>query len=321
MVGDVMLGRLVNEVLRERPADHPWGDTIEVFRTADWRVCNLECVLSDRVVPAFPEKAFHFRSDARNVEVLKAAGIDAISLANNHVLDFGEEALLDTLQLLDRAGIGHAGAGRDLAEASRPSVGGAAGFGVGLLACTDYPPEWAAQERRPGVFHVPAELESAPVQERLLPAVTQARERVDLLIVSLHWGPNWGYEPPPEHRPLARALVEAGADVVFGHSGHIFRGVEVHRGRPIIYCAGNFVDDYAVDPVERNDQSFIFLLEADGRTLRRLRLRPTMIAGFQAQLAQGFDAAVILRTMEDLCTALGTRLELRGSEGVIELTL
>jgi len=113
--GDVMLGRMVNEVLQREPPEYPWGDTLTVFREVAWRFCNLECVLADSWDPgSLPNKAFHFRSDAKNVAVLQAAGIDAVSLANNHTLDFGQETLAATLDVLDRAGISHSGAGKDI---------------------------------------------------------------------------------------------------------------------------------------------------------------------------------------------------------------
>jgi len=122
-VGDVMLGRLVNQALKARPPEYPWGNTLDVFRSADVRFCNLECSLSDRGVRRSPEtKAFHFRSDAGNVEVLKRAGIDAVSLAKNHILDFDETALTDTLDILDRNRICHGGAGRNAAGASAPAA-------------------------------------------------------------------------------------------------------------------------------------------------------------------------------------------------------
>src|SRR5713101_7814851 len=117
-VGDVMLGRLVNDRLRCVDPAYPWGNTKALFRAGDWRACNLECVISDRGRPwSETRKAFHFRSDAKNIAVLKAAGIDAVSVANNHALDFEYEAMRDMLRLLDRAGIQRAGAGADLAEA------------------------------------------------------------------------------------------------------------------------------------------------------------------------------------------------------------
>lgn len=113
-IGDVMLGRLVNEALKVRPFSFPWGDVLPIMNSADVRICNLECALSDGGSPA--HKTFTFRSDAKNVEVLKAAGIDVVTLANNHALDYGPEALADTLGILDSAHILQAGAGRDLAE-------------------------------------------------------------------------------------------------------------------------------------------------------------------------------------------------------------
>ncbi|CAG0989427.1 partial putative polyglutamine synthesis accessory protein, partial [Anaerolineae bacterium] len=121
-VGDVMLGRLVNDILQERPPAYPWGDNLPIFRDADIRICNLECVISDRGTPwTITPKVFHFRSDARNVKTLKIAGINVVSLANNHALDYGYQALFDMLKILDNAGIHRAGAGINFDEACRPA--------------------------------------------------------------------------------------------------------------------------------------------------------------------------------------------------------
>ena len=118
LLGDCMLGRLVNEVLENSEPDYPWGDTLPILHSADWLFCNLECVISDQGTPwsAYP-KAFHFRSAAKNIAVLKSARADAVSVANNHVLDFGYEALSEMLEILDRAGIVHSGAGLDHEQA------------------------------------------------------------------------------------------------------------------------------------------------------------------------------------------------------------
>ena len=102
---------------------------------------------------------------------------------------------------------------------------------------------------------------------------------VDLLIVSAHWGSNWGYRPLREHILFGHALIEAGADIISGHSSHVFRGIEFYNGRPIIYSAGNFIDDYAIDRIERNDQSFIFVIEVADRKPKVMRLYPTLIRG------------------------------------------
>ena len=142
-VGDVMLGRGVNAVLRDEHADYPWGNTLSIFRSADLRIANLECAISDRGSP-WPEKEFTFRSDASNIGVLKAAGIDAVSLANNHSIDFGTDAFSDTLTILDHAGIAHAGAGPDLAAAFAPGTLTAPGAKIALVSFTDNEPQWEA---------------------------------------------------------------------------------------------------------------------------------------------------------------------------------
>jgi poly-gamma-glutamate synthesis protein (capsule biosynthesis protein) len=299
-----MLGRLVNQRLRTAGPDYPWGDTDPVLRQADVRFANLECVLADGGTPE-PGKVFHFRSDLKNVETLRRAGIDVVSLANNHVLDFGADAFREMLPALDAAGILHAGAGLDLEGARRPAVRRVAGTAVGFIAFTDNEPGWEASQTSPGVYFVPVGGGGRRVAE-LLELVRRTKTRVQLLVVSAHWGPNWGSEAPPGHQDLARALVGAGADVVFGHSPHIVRGVGLYRDRPIIYGAGDFVDDYAVDPAERNDQSFIFMLETRGNVPHTLRLHPTLIAGFQSRRARGAAGGIAGR-MQRLCQDLGTR--------------
>ncbi len=318
-VGDVMLGRLVNDLLQRVGGDYPWGDTKALFRAGDWRVCNLECVISDCGRPwSKTPKAFHFRSDAKNVAVLKAAGIDAVSVANNHALDFEYDAMLEMLRLLDRAGIQHAGAGADLGEATRPGISNVKGRSIGLIAFTDNQPEWEARPQSPGLFYLPIDL-SDERAEVLFATVRETRKRADLVVVSAHWGPNWGYEPLAAHVRFAHALIDGGADIIFGHSGHVFQGVELYNRRPIMYCTGNFVDDYAVDEVERNDESFVFMLEMNRGRMSRMTLRPTLIADCQARMAQGERARSIALKMARLCEQLGTPARWLEAEGILEI--
>jgi poly-gamma-glutamate synthesis protein (capsule biosynthesis protein) len=319
LVGDVMLGRLVNDALRHAEPSFPWGDVLPLLWNTDWRCCNLECVVSDVVPDRLPDKVFRFRSDTRNVAVLKAAEIDAVASANNHSLDFGPEAMLDMLRHLDRAGITHAGAGANLAEARQAALHTTrAGTRIALVACTDNEPRWAAGEQTPGVHHVQCDA-GHPSAKVLAAQVRHLRSLADIVIVSVHWGGNWGWRPPFEHRMLGRELIQAGADVVFGHSCHVFRGIEIVGRGVIIYSAGNFIDDYAVDEVERNDWSFLFSLQVVGGRVVRLRLRPTVIRSFQARLADPATAVQILSTMQKLCHELGTPVEITGGEAVIRV--
>ena len=328
-VGDVMLGRLVNEVLKGKPPTYPWGDTLSLLRDTDVRICNLECVLSDWGTPwSATPKVFHFRSDAKNVQTLTTAHIDAVSLANNHVLDFEYEGLFHMMNTLQEAGIHYAGAGATLREASAPAIWSVNGKTIGLLAFTDNEPAWAATDEQPGVWYVPIELHEKRA-EQLFEVVRRTKEDVDILVVSAHWGPNWGYSPPSEHIPFAHALIDEGADVIFGHSGHVIRGIEIYKDKPIMYCTGDFIDDYAVDESERNDRSFIFILETDLHTIFRLLLYPTIITNFQARRAMNNDKREIVARMQELCTKLKTsttwdekeeRLELPMNRGVVPAT-
>lgn len=306
LVGDVMLGRLVNDALWNLPAEYPWGDTLPLFRDADWRACNLECVISDIEEPwARSPKTFYFRSDAKNIAVLKAAGINAVSLANNHTLDHGYGAMSNMLQLLEVAGIAHAGAGANRSLAMQPAVSEVAGMKIGLLSFTDNQADWEAQAEHAGICYVPVERPDVRTTE-FLEWIAAVRARVDVLIVAAHWGPNWSFVAPKSHLELARDLIGAGASIIFGHSPHVVRGIEIYRDAPILYSAGDFIDDYAVDEFARNDRTFVFVIEMAGQRVSGLKLYPTIIREFQALRAADDEAPVVAAKMIELCGALGT---------------
>lgn len=306
LIGDVMLGRLVDEYLES--CDDPcsvWGNTLKVIRTCELAICNVECVIADSGSPWHEEsKAFHFRSHAKNISVLNCAGINAVTLANNHSLDFGVNALLEMLSELSKTDIHHAGAGESAEAASRPAILKIGNINVGLLSFTDSMAEWAANDGCAGIYYVPPDPSSMNWQE-LLKKVQQAKARSDFLIVSPHWGPNWGYEVQPIYLTWAHSLIDAGADMIFGHSGHVPRGIEIYKNRPIIYSAGDFIDDYAISDEEPNDEGFIYILELDDNVPVALRLHPTIIKNFQAQLA-GPRAPRIAHALLQLSQEFGT---------------
>ncbi len=316
-IGDVMLGRLVNEKLKTAVPFYPWGDTLPLFRTADARISNLECVIADDGTPWQP-KVFNFRSDASNVQVLKVAGIDCVSLANNHTLDYGYDALLEMLGVLDWARIKHAGAGANIHATMQPVVFRAGDLRVGFVSFTDNEAQWEATPDRPGVFYVPIDVRDGRAR-KLLEIVGYVKARVDLVIIAAHWGSNWGYRPQPEHIPFAHALVEAGADIIFGHSCHVFQGIEFYRGAVILYSCGDFVDDYRVHEVERNDRCFIFIVEIESGQIVRLKLYPTVISRFQAKLASEAGAEETARKMQMLCDEFETASVWREDQRYLEV--
>ena len=306
LVGDVMLGRQVNERLRQESPEYPWGDTLPLFLEADWRACNLECVLSDHGVPwGRSPKAYHLRTDAINLAALRAAHIDAVSLANNHSLDFNYRGMVEMLKLLGNGAIASSGLGGHLEAASQCAVSLVKGLRIGFLAFTDNEPTWEAGDEHPGGFYVPVDKPDHRTA-RLLKQVAQAKAQVDFLIVSAHWGGNWGCFPPPSHTRLAHDLARAGASVIFGHSPHVSRGIEVFDGALILYSTGDFIDDYAVDPIEHNDRSWAFELRLEHNRIRSLHLHPIEIAACQARRAEHAVSLNMIESMQELCRPFGT---------------
>lgn len=320
LTGDVMLGRLMNDMLEARGPRYPWGDTLPLLRQADLTLMNLECVIATGGHPwdRWP-KAFHFRADPIALNALEEAGTDFVSLANNHVLDYEEEALLEMLDWLDAAGIAHAGAGRNLVEAARPALLEANGLRLGVLSFTDNEPGWAATDDRAGTNYLPVSTDPKHFI-RVVQGIAEARRLgADLVLVSNHWGPNMRERPTPEFQRFARATIDAGADLYLGHSAHILQGIEVHHGKPIFYDAGDFVDDYAVDPVLRNDRSALILCTVGPPGVTRVELIPVLIENFQATLATGQEFDAIVTRLQSLSAEFGTRLALR--DGVLEVEL
>ena len=320
LTGDVMLGRGVNEELRASSPERLWGDVLPLMSSADLRIVNLECALTDheRQWSRTP-KVFHFRADPSAIEVLRVARIDGCSLANNHTLDFEEQGLLDTLKHRGAADIRYAGAGRDREEAARPALlGPSRAIRVALLAFTDNEPPFAAGPERPGTNYLPVSLEPEVLDEAQA-AIELAREAgAETIVFSNHWGPNMVQRPREIFRRFARAVVDLGADVYYGHSAHVFQGVEIYRGKPILYDTGDFIDDYAVDPRLRNDRSFLFRVSVEGGETRRLELFPVSLPYARVELARGDERGAILDRMVILSAEMGTAFERREDRLVLE---
>jgi poly-gamma-glutamate capsule biosynthesis protein CapA/YwtB (metallophosphatase superfamily) len=264
-------------------------------------VLNLECCISDRGRPwDAPGKSFFFRAPLRAVELLALLGTDCVTLANNHALDYGVEALADTLNLLAAAGIATVGAGTDLEQARRPTILATGGLRVAVLGVTDHPPDFAAGPDRPGVAF--ADL-GRRVPDWLLERIRAADAEV--VLVTPHWGPNMTSEPVGHVRRAAAALVDAGATLVAGHSAHVPHGV---AGR-VLYDLGDFLDDYRVDPRLRNDLGLLFLVTLDGHGPVRLEALPLKLEFCHTRLATGADAAWMGRRFRSACAALGTTVD------------
>ncbi|MGH2348687.1 MAG: CapA family protein, partial [bacterium] len=238
-------------------------------------------------------------------------------LANNHILDFDVGAMKECLDHLDGAAIARAGAGMTLEEAAAPALLSVGEVRCAVIAVTDNEPGWAAADDRPGVNFIAfgeAGLHQ-PYLSRIEAALFAARREAACVIVCAHVGPNWG-PPSAAMRTTARQFIDLGADVYWGHSNHTTQGIEVYRGRPILYSCGDFVNDYAIDPDDRNDLSFFFEIGILEAAVREIRLHPVRIDRFQVNRATGSDAAWVCRWMEERCTAMGTQAE-RMADGLL----
>jgi poly-gamma-glutamate capsule biosynthesis protein CapA/YwtB (metallophosphatase superfamily) len=298
LAGDTMLGRSVARALEEEDAPLLAPEVVAVAREADLFVLNLECCISERGERwRDPRKPFFFRAPPLAAERLAAFGVDCVTLANNHVLDYGPVALADTLGHLDAAGVAWVGAGMEVEVARRPRVVD----GVTLVAFSDHPRAYAAAVDRPGIAH--ADLDPLPAW--LTDAVAAAAAPV---LVLPHWGPNMTRAPSRAIRSAAAALRRAGATFVAGHSAHVVHGV----GDRVAYDLGDFVDDYAVHERLRNDLGLLFVLELANGEPVALEAVPLKLDFCHTWLAEGADADWIADAFTAACAELGTAVEHRG---------
>lgn len=359
LAGDVMTGRGIDQVLPHpgdprihepwsrsaldyvrlaeqangpipRPVDFAWiwGDALSVLEQAapDVRIINLETAVTARGRP-WPRKGIQYRMHPDNLPCLTAAAIDACVLANNHVLDWDYAGLEDTLAGLDRAGLAGAGAGAELAAAQAPAVFALPGRGRLLLFAwglpsSGIPAAWTAAARKPGVNLLP-DLSQASI-DHVAGTVATHRQPGDLVVVSLHWGGNWGYPVPEAHRRFAHALIDmAAADLIHGHSSHHPLGIERYRDRLILYGCGDLIDDYegiTGHAQYRVDLALLYLvtLEPGSGALRGLEMVPMQRRQFRLHRATRKDAAWLRETLERESRVADARIVL-SEDGTLRL--
>ncbi len=351
LCGDVMTGRGIDQVL-----PHPGDATIHEFfiqsardyvdlavetngpipcpvdfsyiwvdALAEWdrmrpdlKIINLETSVT-RSNAYWPGKGVNYRMSPKNIPCLMAAGIDCGSLANNHILDWGYAGLRETCATLKKAGIETAGAGNNLKEAEAPAVleVGAKGrvlvFGCGSES-SGIPADWAAAENRPGVWLL--EDLSAQTAEYIGQKVLKVKQPRDLVVVSIHWGGNWGYTIGRDQQEFAHRLLEAaGVDVIHGHSSHHVKGIEVYRGKLILYGCGDFLDDYeGISGFEdfRADLGLMYFAAFNpvSGDLAALHLTPTKIKNFKINRASQAETQWLREVLNREGQKLGTRVAL-----------
>lgn len=347
--GDVMTGRGIDQILPHRgdpelresvvndartyvslaeqvngkipvPAEFawPWGEALELLDAfaPDVRLINLETAITAGG-EFMRGKAVHYRMHPGNIECLNAIRPDACALANNHILDFGTQGLADTLDTLTRAGIRGLGAGLDADHAERPAVvalpdGSHVVIASVGMGSSGIPRRWAAGESQPGVATV------ADMSDR---SATEIADRVvamkgpgDIGIVSVHWGSNWGYDVEPAQVAFAHRLIDAGVDIVHGHSSHHPRPIEVYRGRLIMYGCGDTIDDYegirTFDAFRHELRLLYFAsIDRDSGRLAALRMAPMRMRRMRLEHSSSDEGEWLRSTLEHTSQPFGTRVD------------
>jgi poly-gamma-glutamate synthesis protein (capsule biosynthesis protein) len=308
--------RRYGEIPRRCSFDYVWGDSLADLDTAEplARIINLETSVTTSMSPE--PKGINYKMNPDNVVCLKVAAIDCCVLANNHVLDWGVAGLLETLSTLEREGFAVAGAGADAAQAAVPAAIDLPNdrrvlvFGFGTTT-SGIPREWAAAPSKPGV-NLLADLSLATAKETAQ-RIVALRRPGDLIVVSIHWGTNWGYQVDKEQRAFAHALIDAGAcDLLHGHSSHHPRGLEIYRDRLILYGCGDFITDYeGIEGYEqfRGDLAIAYLpsFKEDG-ALSELTLVPYQLRRFRLQRASQADVDWLKATLDRESARFGTHI-------------
>ncbi|MFJ9842834.1 CapA family protein [Kitasatospora sp. NPDC101155] len=358
LCGDVMLGRGVDQILphpgdptlREpyvldartyvelaesvngpipRPVDFawPWGEALELLDQAapEVRVLNLETSIT-RSDDFATGKDAHYRMHPANLPCLAAARPDVCVLANNHVMDFGLLGLAETLDTLASADLTAVGAGWDAGAARKPAIVTVDGgrrvlvFAFGT-ASSGIPWKWAAAEDRPGVDFVSeaSDVDAADVVDR----VRQVRRPGDVVVASIHWGSNWGYQVSRDQTLFAHALIDGGVDVVYGHSSHHPRPIEVYRGKLVLYGCGDFIDDYeGITGHEhyRDDLRLLYFVSVEPSTGRLVdaRMAPVQARQMRLEHACAEDVQGLREVLERVSRGFGVRIDL-GPDGMLTL--
>jgi poly-gamma-glutamate synthesis protein (capsule biosynthesis protein) len=294
-VGDLIFDQRQSAAGSSADPEKVWGDVLPYLRRADAVFANLENPVTTTTRRwRRGWKAIRLRADPSAVDLLKAANIRFVSLANNHALDCEAEGLADTIRYLDGAGIVHAGAGMDATEAARPAIVDVAGISIGVLSVTDNMREFAAGPSDAGTNFLRIRDDKTTI-DRIGRSVDDLRRSgVMLVVLSAHWGPNLRQWPTGAFRRFAHAALDCGVDILHGHSAHFVHGLDIHRDRLILYDTGDFLDGLWLFRFVPRYLSCLFLVDFEDVRLKRVRVVPVILQPGRVRVGHGHGARRIL---------------------------
>ncbi len=313
-------------ILQPAGFDYIWGDALDELRKArpDARIINLETAVtaSDQ---HYPHKEVCYRMSPRNIGCIMAGDVDCCCLGNNHVLDWSTAGLKETLAVLDRVGLAHCGAGVTLSQASAPAVleylprGRVLVFSL-ASPTSGVPAEWTAADDKPGINFLPDLSDDAA--DCFGEAVRRVKQPLDIVVASIHWGSNWGYEIDDDETRFAHRLIESGIDVVYGHSSHHVKALEMYRGHLILYGCGDFINDYeGIGGFHsfRPDLTLMYMIGVDASDGRLVdgRLVPMQIKHFRLNRTSRADSQWLREVLMGQACASGVSLDLQSDNSMI----
>lgn len=272
LCGDIMIGRSFNETFKYYPQHNIWGDTLSLLQKSDFVLGNLETTITSSN-NKWPNKAFNYKLDPKYKSVLTTANISHLNIANNHILDYNVEGMIDTMNNLNDLNITYTGAGSNLNEASKPIIKNIKGIKIGILSYSDHYDYWKATKKGYGINYIDLDKDYGHVLEH----IRKTKELCDILILSIHHGSNYVVNIQDNTKKFFHNALSSGVDIVHGHSAHHILPIEVVDGKYIFYSIGDFIDDYAVDENFRNDLSFIAELTISNKKIVSLSVYPTKI--------------------------------------------
>jgi poly-gamma-glutamate capsule biosynthesis protein CapA/YwtB (metallophosphatase superfamily) len=316
--GDVMLGRLVRETIATKGDDYPLGNIKPILNKGDITIVNLECAITDHTEHwSGRPKVFYFGAPPIAAKIIADCGVDLVNLANNHILDFDVQGLYDTLNFLKKSHINFVGAGINKEHAQNHVIFTAKNITFGMVAFCDHQEDFAARYNVPGIAYLNLDDQTEARNTIRRSLDNMLKDQVEWPILSLHWGPNMVHRPSSSFIRFAHLAIDMGYKIIFGHSAHVFQGIEIYKGFPIFYATGDVVDDYYVDSKFKNDHQLLFEIEIERLKITRVFLYPIFISFCKAQPANKKQFEFIAKRAETLCREFNTCVESFDAEKLV----
>ncbi|NMB06830.1 MAG: CapA family protein [Tissierellia bacterium] len=310
LAGDVMMDGSVRQQINKYGYDYPWEKVKDYFMESDLSIVNLETSITTRG-NKWPNKQFNFKSNPKNLDSMKSAGIDMVTLANNHVLDYSNQGFLDTIDHLKKKEIPYVGGGKNKKEALEGVIIDKKDVKIGVLAFSRVIPDvkWYANNNKAGIVGA-----YDGYTKEMFKRIEEMKKEVDILILSFHWGVERSTKPRPQDIKIAKAAIEAGVDIVMGHHPHVLQGLEIYKGKPIFYSLGNFVFG-GKDTLTRT--TMIGQVIIKDKELERVNLIPCTIANGRPIPVAGKDREKSIEYINNLSKTFKTNINKDGTINIV----